>query len=212
MAADISGVLTALKTWKKAVKKLRKKGQSWESREQRLERATERVLTYLSQEAIADEIDDLIQHAIATDSTSPDEVRDLLMKYPEPLVSVEMRTVHPLSVSRKDLAKLISTFLQTPDEEKPIADSEHLKAAFAQLSEAIAQQHRVTLSFSRKPKKRRRRDLMLGTLHTAIGVGLLVGNTQVDHPPADYSYILGGNALRIAMENFVGQLETTTET
>lgn len=215
MASHISGLLSALKQWQKAINKLGKKGDSSISRKKQLDNARAQVLTHLTAEPVAEEIDELIQQAIAPDGTSAEALREILVKHSEPIVSIELKTVHPLTVSQKDLEEVVYVFLRASDKDKPLANSQELQAVFNQLSQAIPQEYKATRALSRKQKKRRRRDLTLGTLHTALGVGLLAGNTQLDLISADVSYIanasyiLGGNALLNAMKNLVGHLDNT---
>ena len=208
MASDISGLLLALKQWQKAVDQLRKKGTSSQEKDQTVEKARQKVLQYLETEPITHQLDALIQRAIAPESTSVEEIREILVKHPQPLVSVELRTVRPLAVSNKDLETLIETFLRTPDQEKTIANSQELKDIFGRISLAVPQQYKATIPLSRKAKKRRRRDWTLGVLHTVLGLGLLAGNTQLNSDAANASYILGGNALVIALQNLVGSFES----
>ncbi|MEO1094529.1 MAG: hypothetical protein AAFX01_06475 [Cyanobacteria bacterium J06638_28] len=204
MPSDIPGLLTALKKWRKSVKKLRKKGKPLETREQKVAKARQKVLKHLGAESVTDDIDEVIHHAIAPDGTPVEAVRETLIKHPVPIICTELRTIHPLAVSRKELETLIQTFLQTPDDEKPVADSEELRQIFVQLSLTIPEAYKATSELSRKQKKRRKRDLTLGTLNTAIGIGLIAGNSQLGTNVADYSYLLGGNALMLAMRNLVG--------
>ena len=213
MASHISGLLSALKQWRKAINKLGKKRDNPLTRKKRLDQAREHVLAYLAAEPVTVDMDELIQQAIAPASLSAESLRTILVKHPEPIVSIELKTIHPLAASQKDLEKVVYTFLRTPDDDKPIADSQELHAIFTQLSEVIPQEYQATNRLSRKQKKRRRRDLTLGTLHTVLGVGLLAGNTQLDLISADVSYIanasyiLGGNALINSMKNLIGQLD-----
>ncbi|MEO0988144.1 MAG: hypothetical protein AAFY20_21785 [Cyanobacteria bacterium J06639_14] len=213
MASHISGLLLALKQWQRAINKLGKKGKVSVSREQQLANAQQQVLAYLKSEPVAEAIDELIRQAIAPDGTSPEELRAILVKHSQPLLSIELQTVHPLSVNPEDLEAIVSVFLRSPDEDKPVADSQELGTFFTQLSQAIPREYQATKDLSRKQKKRRRRDLTLGTLHTILGVGLLAGNTQLDMISADVSYIanasyiLGGNALLSAMKNLIGEVE-----
>ncbi|MBE7380050.1 MAG: hypothetical protein F6J95_001400 [Leptolyngbya sp. SIO1E4] len=211
MASDMAGLLSALKQWKKGVKKLKKKGVPAQTRTQAVEQARQAVLDYLAADPIADELDELIQRAVAPDSPSVKDVRETLVKHPHPIVAVELKTVQPLAVSHKDLETLIGTFLQTPDEEKPIASTQELKDMILHLSLVIPQEYQAATELSRKPKKRRKRDLTLGTLQTALGLGLLAGNSQLESAIAGYSYILGGNALILAMQNLVGTLKTQSD-
>lgn len=208
--SDISELLVALREWQKSVKQLKKKGKSPQVRSQQLEKARRKVLHYLSNPAIVEEIDELIQTAIAPESPSAEDVRQTLIENPEPLVKTELQTVTPLSVKRKNFEKLTDTFLETPDNDKPVADTDDLKTIFLKLSLTIPQEYQETVQLSRKPKKRRRRDLALGTLQTVLGIGLLAGNTQVESFIANSSYILGGNALMQAMQNLIGRLEDTS--
>lgn len=211
MASDISEALLALKGWEKAVKKYRKKGFVDSEQIQKAEETRQKVLAHLSSTPVSEEIDELIQRAIAPDSTSAADVRETLVKHPEPLISVELKTVHPLAVSHKDLETVIDAFLRTPDDEKPIASSEELKDIFVKLSLIIPQEYKAATKLSRKPKKRRKRDLTLATLLTTIGVGLIIGNSQLSSPASDYSYILGGNALILAVQNLVGSLKDSPD-
>ncbi|MEM0981746.1 MAG: hypothetical protein AAGH78_15920 [Cyanobacteria bacterium P01_H01_bin.58] len=211
MPSDIPGLLTALKKWRKSVKKLRKKGKPLETREQKVAKARQQVLKHLGAESVTDDIDGVIHQAIAPDGTPVEAVRETLIKHPVPIIGTELRTIHPLAVSRKELETLIQEFLQTPDDEKPVADSEELRKVFVQLSLTIPEAYKATSELSRKQKKRRKRDLTLGTLNTAIGIGLIAGNSQLGTNVADYSYLLGGNALMLAMRNIVGTLMDASE-
>lgn len=204
MPSDIPGLLTTLKKWRKSVKKLRKKGKPLETREQKVDKARQQVLKHLGAESVADDIDGVIHQAIAPEGTPVEAVRETLIKHPVPIIGTELRTIHPLAVSRKELETLIQEFLQTPDDEKPVTDSEELRKIFVQLSLTLPEAYKATSELSRKQKKRRKRDLTLGTLNTAIGIGLIAGNSQLGTNVADYSYLLGGNALMLAMRNIVG--------
>ena len=217
MASQIAGLLLALKQWQKAVYKLGKKGKPSRSQAKQLQTTQRKVLAYLKTELVAEEIDELIQNAIAPDGTSPEELREILVKHPQPLLSIELQTVHPLTVNAEDLEEIVYVFMRSPDEDKPVADSQELHAIFTQLSQTIPQEYHATKDLSRKLKKRRRRDLTLGTLHTVLGVGLLAGNTQLDMISTDVSYIanasyiLGGNALLNAMKNLIGEIDNDSE-
>jgi ribosome-binding protein aMBF1 (putative translation factor) len=205
---EITELLVALKAWRKAVKKLRSQDGSPEEREQRLEQARQQVLACLSEDKIMAELDALIQPAIAPDSLAAEDVRERLIKDAEPLMAIEMRTIQPLAVSRKQMATLFGLFLQTPDEDQPVANSEELRAQFAQLSLLVPAAYQATKPLSRKVKKQRRRDFTLGALQTALGLGLVAGNTQIEADIAQASYILGGNALLTALKHLVGQLNS----
>lgn len=207
MASDVDDLLVALKKWRGAIKQLKKKGKSPEQRERQLRRAEQGVLTCLESDAVVQALEDLIEGAIAAPEPTAEDVRRILIQNGESLLTVELRTVHPLSVSRKDLEKLVTYFLTTADDDRPVSSSAELKAAFAKLSDAISTAYRDSRTLSRKPKKRRRRDLAMGTLQTALGLGLLAGNTQLKDMTANSSYILGGNALMAAMQNLVGKLD-----
>lgn len=206
--SEIEQLLQALKDWQKAVNQLTKKKMPLSAAEAQLAQAQQAVLAHLADEAIADKLDKLIYKAIATHH-SAETVRETLIKDGASLITIELKTVHPLSVSQHDLEQLIEQFLTTPDHDKPLTSSDEVQSAFRQLSEAIAQAYPATQPLSRKPKKRRRRDLAMGTLQTALGVGLLAGNTQMEPTVAGASYILGGNALLAAIANLIGRLPTT---
>lgn len=206
MASDISETLRALNGWKIAVEKLKKKDHSPQARAQKVEEMRQKVLEHLASAPVTEKIDELIQRAIASDCTTVEDIRETLVKDPEPVVSVELKTVHPFAVSRQDLETIIGVFLQTPDQEKPISNSKDLRNIFVKLSLKIPQEYKVATKLSRKQKKRRKRDLALGTMLTALGIGLIVGNSQLSSPASDYSYILGGNALILAVQNLVGSL------
>ena len=206
--SEIEQLLQALKDWQKAVNQLTKKKIPLSAAEAQLAQAQQAVLAHLANEAIADKLDKLIYKAIA-DCQSAEAVRETLIKDGASLITIELKTVHPLSVSQHELEQLIEQFLTTPDHDKPLTSSDEVQSAFQQLSEAIAQAYPATQPLSRKPKKRRRRDLAMGTLQTALGVGLLAGNTQMEPTVAGASYILGGNALLAALANLVGRLPMT---
>ena len=212
MASKVTELLLALKDWQKAFKKFRKRGKSSKNSKQQLEQAQNKVLRYLESESVMAEVDALIQEAIASDDYTVEALREALIKDAESLISIELRTVHPLAISRKELEKIVDAFLQTPDTERPITSSNHLKAAFVQLSETIPTAYQASTQLSRKPKKRRRRDLAMGSLRTIIGTGLVAGNTQLDSDIANWSYILGGNALLSALQNLVGEVYEESET
>ncbi|MEM6437503.1 MAG: hypothetical protein AAF773_27155 [Cyanobacteria bacterium P01_D01_bin.115] len=206
--SEIEQLLQALKDWQKAVNQLTKKKMPLSAAEAQLAQAQQAVLAHLADEAIVDKLDKLIYKAIA-DCQLAEAVRETLIKDGASLITIELKTVHPLSVSQHELEQLIEQFLTTPDHDKPLTSSDEVQSAFQQLSEAIAQAYPATQPLSRKPKKRRRRDLAMGTLQTALGVGLLAGNTQMEPTVAGASYILGGNALLAALANLVGRLPTT---
>ena len=206
--SEIEQLLQALKDWQKAVNQLTKKKMPLSAAEAQLAQAQQAVLAHLADEAIADKLDKLIYQAIATHH-SAETVRETLIKDGASLITIELKTVHPLSVSQHDLEQLIEQFLTTPDHDKPLTNSDEVQSAFRQLSETIAQAYPATQPLSRKPKKRRRRDLAMGTLQTALGVGLLAGNTRMEPTVAGASYILGGNAMLAALANLVGRLPTT---
>lgn len=207
MAAAIADLLTALDDWQTAIQQLKKKGTSWPAKEHQLAQAEQRVLQCLEQETVAQEMTALIEAAIAAKSPTAEDIRTSLIKDADPLLTIELRTVHPLAISRKDLEKVVATFLSTPDTDQPITSVEELKQAFFRLSATLTRQYRASIKLSRKPKKQRRRDLSLATLQTAIGIGLVAGNTQMDSTVASASYILGGNAIMTALQNFVGHLD-----
>ncbi|MDB9526040.1 hypothetical protein PN498_08585 [Oscillatoria sp. CS-180] len=204
--SDISELLIALKEWRKSVRQLKKKGKTPQERSRQLERARRKVLAHLSKESVIEEIDDLIQSATSLDTFSAEDVRETLTEDAESLVTVELRTVHPLAVKRKALEKLTTHFMNTPDKDEPIANSDELKTIFLRLSLIIPHEYWESIPLSRKQKKRRRRDLAMGTLQTTLGIGLLAGNTQLESIVANSSYILGGNALMAAMQNLIGHL------
>ena len=206
--SEIDQLLEALKDWQKAVNQLTKKKVPLPAAEAQLAQAQQAVLAHLADEAIADKIDKLIYKAIANDH-SAEVVRETLIKDGASLITIELKTVHPLSVSQHELEQLIEQFLTTPDHDKPLTSSDEVQSAFQQLSEAIAQAYPATQPLSRKHNKRRRRALAMGTLQTALGVGLLAGNTQMEPTVAGASYILGGNALLVALANLVGRLPMT---
>lgn len=209
--AAVTELLVALREWQKAVRQLRHQGKTPEERQQQLRTAEQRVLAQLAAAKVDQEINDLIQSATAA-SEAKAELRSRLRQNPEAFLSVELNSIHPMGVSRTTLEKLAAEYLKTPDQAQPIDDSEQLFKMFAMLSDAVLEEHQATIALSRKPKKYRRRDLSLGTLQTAIGIGLVAGNTQVDSTVANSSYILGGNALLTALQNFVGRLEEPVDT
>ncbi|MGF1523144.1 MAG: hypothetical protein ACFBSF_12585 [Leptolyngbyaceae cyanobacterium] len=216
MPSHISGLLLALKQWQKAVYRLGRKDKPSHPQAKQLDAAQAKVLTYLEADPVTEEIDELIQQAIAPNSTSPEELRTILVKHSQPLLAVELQTLHPLTFNPQDLEEIVYVFLRSSDEDKPVASSQELRNIFVQLSQIIPQEYQATKELSRKQKKRRRRDLTLGALHTALGIGLLAGNTQLDMISTDVSYIanasyiLGGNALLNAMKNIIGQVENVS--
>ena len=211
MTAAIAGLLQALQEWQSAIQQFKKQGTPWLVKEHQLAQAEQRVLRALESEAVASEVEALIEAAIATESATAEDLRARFRQDADALLKIELRTVQPLAVSRKDLDKVVETFLTTPDIDQPFTSLEELKQAFFRLSATLPRQYRDSIHLSRKPKKRRRRDLSMATLQTAIGIGLVAGNTQMDSTIANSSYILGGNALMTALQNFVGQLEVESQ-
>lgn len=210
MAADIADLLRALKTWQKAVKHLNHQDQSLAERQQQLEQASKTVLQYLSADTVEAEIESLLQQASPDCEKSAQAVRNSLRQDPETLITVELRSLYPLNVSRTQFQKgAIATPPIAPDA-ACLEDSEQLQKVFLLLSSALAEEYQTTADLSRKPKKRRRRDVTLGALQTLLGVGLLAGNTQLEISFANASYILGGNALLSALQNLLGQLDAET--
>lgn len=219
MAADISGMLNALKAWQKAVRRLRKKGQSLQSQEAILAQTRQSVLVFLEDAQIQAAVDALVQQAIAPSSLTAADLQNQLKRQPAPIVTTELQTLRSLAVSRKQLEQLLDQFLQlstdTADEQAetldcPLENTQEIKDHFLTLSVVIPQAYKEAASLSRKQKKARKRDLTLGTLNMTIGIGLLAGNTQLDTAIANASYILGGNALITALHNLIGQVETPT--
>ena len=164
--SEIDQLLRALKDWQKAVNQLTKKKVPLPAAEAQLAQAQQAVLAHLADEAIADKIDKLIYQAIA-DCQSAEAVRETLIKDGASLITIELKTVHPLSVSQHELEQLIERFLTTPDHDQPLTSSDEVQSAFQQLSAAIAQAYPATQQLSRKPKKRRRRAHAMGTLQPA---------------------------------------------
>jgi len=207
MTAAIAELLQALREWQSAIQQFKHQGIPWSAKEHQLAQAEQRVLRALESEAVASEMAALIKAAIATESSTAEDLRARVRQDADALLTIELRTVQPLAVSRKDLEKVVETFLTTPDIDQPFTSLEELKQAFFRLSASLPRQYRDSMHLSRKPKKRRRRDISMATLQTAIGIGLVAGNTQMDSTIANSSYILGGNALMTALQNFVGHLE-----
>jgi ribosome-binding protein aMBF1 (putative translation factor) len=205
MASDISELLKALKKWQKAIRQLKKKGKSPQQRQRQLERSEQEVMRYLTADTVQTEINDLIEAAIASDSPSAEELRAMLIRDTHPLIAIEIQTIKPLCLRPEDLEPIIAAFLQQSTQERPITKAEELSTLFSKLHLLIVREYKVIPTLSRKAKKRRKPDLTLGTLHTTVGLGLLAGNTLLDNETAKYSYILGGNALLMALRNFVGQ-------
>ncbi|NEQ43613.1 MAG: hypothetical protein F6K00_08665 [Leptolyngbya sp. SIOISBB] len=205
MASAVTELLVALRAWQKAVKQLKHQGKPPEERQQQLQVAEQQVLVQLAKKPVEAEIDDLIQTAAAAATTA--ELRSLLRQDPAPFLSAELGSIHPMGVSHNTFNQVITEYLKTAEAERPLDGSQQILQIFTALNEAVLAEHQATIALSRKPKKQRRRDLSLGTLQTAIGIGLVAGNTQMDFTIANSSYILGGNALLTALQNFVGRLE-----
>lgn len=207
MASEVKALLIALKEWQKAVQQLKHQGKSTPEKAQQLAQAERQVLACLASTTVTAEIDELMQTATTTPALDPQAVRQLLRHEPDTLLSTELQTLRPMTTSRTKLDRLVEAYLQTRDRSQPLDDPEQLHQMFAVLSATILAEYQQSVAMSRKPKKQRRRDLMLGTLQTAVGIGLLAGNTQIDSAFASASYILGGNALITALQNLVGQFE-----
>ena len=210
MASEVTELLVALKEWQKAVKQLKHPGKSPRERAQRFAQAQQTVVEQLYSDAIAKEIDNLVQTAMAARTLDAATVRQWLQCDRNVLLSIELKTIQPMNASRTKLEKIATHYLKTPEQDQPLDDAQQLHQVFLTLSSIIPEAHKESISLSRKPKKRRRRDLTLGALQTALGIGLLAGNTQIDSAFANASYILGGNALMTAMQNLVGPLNGHT--
>ncbi len=210
MASEVTELLVALRAWQKAVQQLKHAGTTAAERQQSLCTAQHQVLAQLAKSSVAAEIEALIQ-AADKESGTTDELRSLLCQNPAPFVATELGSIHPMGVSHNTFQQVIADYLRSPDAEHPIHDSQQILKMFTALNDAVLAEHQATIALSRKPKKRRRRDLSLGTLQTAIGVGLVAGNTQMDSTVANSSYILGGNALLTALQNFVGRIEDVVD-
>jgi ATP-dependent Clp protease ATP-binding subunit ClpA len=210
MASEVTELLVALRAWQKAVQQLKHSGTTAAERQQVLEAAQQQVLSQLAKSSVEAEIDALIQ-AAATASGATDELRSRLRQDPAPFVSTELDSIHPMGVSHNTFQQVIADYLRSPNAAHPLDDSQQILKMFTALNDAVLTEHEATVALSRKPKKRRRRDLSLGTLQTAIGIGLVAGNTQMDSTIANSSYILGGNALLTALQNFVGRIEEIVE-
>lgn len=207
MASQVTELLVALKEWQKAVKQLKHQGKSPQEKAQQLEAAEQKVLSILTSETVTAEIDELIHAAAANHDLDIEAVRQLWRCHPENLLSTELETIRPMTISRTKFDRLASESLKMRDRAHALDNSAELHKIFAALTAAIGEAHQQSIEMSRKPKKQRRRDLTLGTLQTAVGIGLLAGNTQIDSAFASASYILGGNALITALQNLVGQFE-----
>lgn len=207
MAADIQELLVALKAWQRAIKQLNHQERSLAARRQAVTQASEVVLQALASDRVEAEIDQLIQAAAISNDFSSQQVRNQLQQNPDDLIKVELRSVRPIPVSRTKFETLTTAFLESSDSEQPLDDSEQLRQVFLTLSSTLPEAYLATTELSRKPKKRRRRDLMLSALQTVLGVGLIAGNTQIEAAMSNASYILGGNALISALQNLVGQAE-----
>lgn len=206
MASEVKELLVALRAWHKAVQQLKHSGMTATERQAILDAAQQQVLTQLAKPTVVAEIDALIQ-STATRPGTTDELRSRLRQDPAPFVSTELDSIHPMGVSHTTFQQVIADYLRSPDAAQPLNDSQQLLHIFTALNDAVLAEHQATIALSRKPKKRRRRDLSLGILQTAIGIGLVAGNTQMDSTVANSSYILGGNALLTALQNFVGRIE-----
>lgn len=206
MAAAMTELLVALRAWQKAVQQLKHQGKTPEERQQQLQVAAQQVLRQLAKTPVEAEIDALIQTAV-TASEPTSKLRSRLRQEPDPFLSAELGSIQPMGISHHTFHQVITAYLKTAEAAYPLDDSQQLRQIFTALNEAVLAEHQATIVLSRKPKKQRRRDLSLGTLQTAIGIGLVAGNTQMDSTIANSSYILGGNALLTALQNFVGRLE-----
>ncbi|MEM1310651.1 MAG: hypothetical protein AAGF98_14350 [Cyanobacteria bacterium P01_H01_bin.153] len=206
MASAVTELLIALREWQKAVKQLKHQGKSPQERQQQLEVASQKVLEKLAITAVEEEINDLIQSSTSSEPASV-KLRLLLRRHPEPFLSAELESIYPMGISHTTLQKVIAEYLKAPDPEPSLDSSQQILKLFARMNSVALAEHQASIALSRKPKKRRRRDLSLGTLQTAIGIGLVAGNTQMDSTVANSSYILGGNALLTALQNFVGRVE-----
>jgi ribosome-binding protein aMBF1 (putative translation factor) len=207
MASEVTELLIALKAWQKAVKQLKHQGKSTQEKMQQLEQAERQVLDCLEAAAVTTEIDALIQTATDSQALDAGTLRQRLRRDPDALLSTELQTLRPMTTSRTQLDQLVDEYLKTRDRPQPLDDPEQLHKLFAVLSSTVLAEYQQSIAMSRKPKKQRRRDLTLGTLQIAVGIGLLAGNTQIDSAFASASYILGGNALITALQNLVGQFE-----
>ncbi len=207
MTADITDLLLALKTWQKAVKHLNRQDQSLVERQQQLEQASQQVLHYLSNDTVVAEIESLMQQANQANGPSAQAVFNALQRDPDTLISVELRSLQPLNISRTQFQKGAMPAPRAAPDAACLEDSEQVQKVFLLLSSALAEAYQATTDLSRKPKKRRRRDVTLGALQTLLGVGLLAGNTQMEISFANASFILGGNALLSALQNLVGQVD-----
>jgi coproporphyrinogen III oxidase-like Fe-S oxidoreductase len=207
MASEVTDLLVALKAWHKAVKQLNNQDQSLQARQQTLKQASQSVLHHLAADTVEAEIDALIQRAAQSSHSSAQDVRDRLQQDADTLITVELRSLRPLSVSRTQFHQGAIGDRQALHDPQGLNDTEQLQTVFLTLSSALSAEYQETAALSRKPKKRRRRDVTLCALQTLLGVGLLAGNTQFDSGFANASYILGGNALLSALQNVVGQLD-----
>ncbi|MEM6838631.1 MAG: hypothetical protein AAF609_17470 [Cyanobacteria bacterium P01_C01_bin.120] len=206
MASAVTELLIALKEWRKAVKQLSHQGKSSAERQQQMQIAGQEVLEQLAATAVKNEINDLIESSTAAQPAS-NELRSQLRHHPEPFLSSEIASMQPLGISHTTMQKVVAEYLAAPDSENSLNDSQQILQLFTVMNTAAIAEHQASIALSRKPKKRRRRDLSLGTLQTAIGIGLIAGNTQMDSIIANSSYILGGNALLTALQNIVGHIE-----
>ncbi len=204
---DIRELLRSLKQWQKAIRQLRKKGKSPAQRQQQLQKAQQAVMRALEMDTVDTQLKQLITTAASPDAANVDDLREVLIRDAQPLILVELRSVHPLPLRRKDLETIIDSFLRKSAEPAPIANTQELRDCCSKLQILMLQTVDEIAPLSRKAKKKRHRDLTQSTLHAVVGLGLLAGNTLVPHETAQYSYILGGNALLMAMRFLVGSRE-----
>ncbi|WP_421656464.1 hypothetical protein [Leptothermofonsia sp. ETS-13] len=203
MNSDIKVLLEAIRDWRKACKQLEAAIPNGKTAEMNAERAQSRVLSILQEDSISEVLEQFVQShysriALQNEVNNLEGDRDRI-------ISIETRATQPLNLSRRDLNCIITSYLESNFEEKLDPNHSNFAELFAQLHKSIIDQYRISRDLPRKQKKQWKRKVTIGVTFSAIGLGLIAGNTQLSTSFSIYSYLLGGNALLQAIRDLIGE-------
>jgi hypothetical protein len=209
MDSDIKQVLLALKHWRKAYQNLKQAHPDPETAIAKFAVAQHNLNQLLQQQEIANQVEQLLHQGAQLATSDLEKILEDLRDRPCDIIAQEIEAARPLNLRHKDMTKVLAEALAQDNLNPDLHDYKTLLSHFPKLYAEIVQQLAEARALSRKPKKQRKRQITLGVIFTAIGIGLLVANTQGDVASSAYSYILGGNALFKAIRDLVGEVEQT---
>jgi len=208
MDPKIKALLEAIAEWQIACDRLSRAVPDPKTAERNAQIAQQNVLAKLQDESVQCILDHFLQQANpekALTLSAQDTLRQTLVAERSTIVDVEAKSVHPLQLSDQTLEYLIAIYLRSGTPGAVVTTTAELEALLKQLHAAIVAETTASRQLPKKSKRQRKRRLATGITFTAIGLGLLAGNTQSQQSTAPYSYILGGNALLQAIRDLIGE-------